>query len=80
MPLRTERLLGPHARARQDDDGDPEVSSSSAAIASSSSHDSNGSISPGRGSGFFTCTAGLSSIHFHRTAACKTWRNARWDR
>jgi hypothetical protein len=58
----------------------PCVSSSPAAIASSSSQLSNGSISPGRGSGFFTCTAALSSIQCQRTAACSTWRSARCER
>ncbi len=58
----------------------PETWSSSAAIASSSSHKSNGWISPARGSGFLTWTAGLSSIHRHRTAACSTCRSARCDR
>ena len=58
----------------------PEMTSSSSAIASSSSQDSKGWISPGRGSGFLTCTAGLSSIHLQRTAACSTCRSARCER
>jgi hypothetical protein len=58
----------------------PPISSSSSAIASISSDDSNGSISRGFGTGFFTSTAGLSSTHFHRTACSSTWRSDRWQR